>query len=954
MTPMRFFGCALAPAALCGLFASALLAPAAQAAPTLDGNRVTQAIDADKRVTLSDRRIGWITPANDDGPVPNDLALTHLALILKRSPERQHAFEEFIHDQQDPASPDYQHWLTPTEVGERFGATQHDLDAIADWLRSQGLGVDAVSNSRTRIRFSGSAAAISAAFATNLHYYNTRDAKRIANSTDVAIPAALADVISSVAGMQTVRARPALHTNLPRSRSIDPSVIQPQESSCSGTDCTYSIFPADFAKIYDVGPAYSQGYNGSGQTIAVVGRSRVYAQDVTRFQALAGLTARQPVVIIPPTGTDPGNPLTTCSNSSDQYCGHPHDQLLDQSEATTDVQLADAVAPNATIDLIVSGQSGQNDGVNISIDYAVDNDPVPAKILSISFGSCESDNGRSITESLDDFFSQAAAEGISVFIASGDAGVAACASLDSAPQPGEVKTVNVFCSSQYVTCVGGTDFADEQNPDAYWSRNNSPNYLSVLGYIPEGAWNDPLDSQGNPQLAATGGGVSAYIPTPTWQTGTGVPGNAGRYVPDVSLYAATREGYFTCLAAQGAPCTITSGQFTFIPSGGTSTSTPSFAGIAALLNQKTGVAHGNMNPRLYALAGNPGAGIFHDVTVATSGVTNCSLATPSMCNNSTPGPNGLSGGLAGYQVGTGYDEATGLGSVDAANLLAHWNDTITSVNLDQVGLTGSWYNPATSGQGVVMEVVPDLNGAGQGLLFGGWFTFDVTAAGGQRWYSVQGSVSASATSATMPIYISEGGNFAAPPRIGVTAIGEATFAFSDCSHGSLTYTFNDGSGRSGTIPLTRLGANSACSSNGSGAVPPSFLLSGAWYDPDTSGQGFVFDVNTASHSLFLAWYTYAVNGQTIGGPASQRWYSIQSSFTPGVSTYDSIPIFATSGGVFNSSTPVATGPVGTASLSFQSCTAATLSYEFTAGENAGQHGIISLARATPAVEGCSL
>jgi len=954
MTSKRLLSRAFAPAVFAGLIASAMLAPARAATPSPEANRVTQAVDAGQRVALTGRRAGWVTPANDEGVVPNDLELTHLSLILKRSPERQRAFEQFLLDQHDPASPDYQHWLSPTEIGERFGASTHDVEAITDWLRSQGLAVDAVSNSRTRIRFSGNAAAVSSAFATNLRYYRTGNEKRIANETEAEIPAALADAVSSVAGLETMRVRPERHTGGLQTRSIDPAAIQPAASNCSGSDCSYAVFPADFGKIYDVASVYASGVSGAGQTIAVVGRSRVYDQDIYHFGQLAGRTSRLPTVIIPPDGTDPGDPLTTCSDDTDPFCGNPSDQLLDQGEATADVQLAITAAPGATVDLIVSGQSGSQDGVNISIDYAIDTDPVPAKILSISFASCEADNGRAVAESLDDFFGQAAAEGISVFIASGDAGVAGCASLDAAPQAGEPMTINVFCASQYVTCVGGTEFADQQNPSAYWSPTNGVSFLSALGYIPEGAWNEPLDSSGDPQLAATGGGVSVYIPTPAWQVGSGVPGSAGRYTPDVSLHSDAREGYFTCVAAQGGSCANVANQFTFILSGGTSTSTPAFAGITALLNQKTGVAHGNLNPRLYALAQNPGAAAFHDVTLASSGVANCMLSIPSMCNNSTPGPNGLSGGLVGYAVGNGYDEATGLGSVDVANLLAHWNDTNTAVNLDQVGLTGSWYNPATSGQGVVMEVVPDLNGAGQGLLFGGWFTFDVTAAGGQRWYSVQGSVSASGTSATMPVYISEGGNFAAPPRVGVTAIGEATFAFSDCSHGSLSYTFNDGSGRSGTIPLTRLGANSACSSDGSGAVPPSFLLSGAWYDPNTSGQGFVFDINTAAHSLFLAWYTYAVNGQTIGGPASQRWYSIQASFTPGVSAYDGIAIFGTSGGAFNNSTPVTTSQIGTASLHFQSCTAATLSYDFTSGENAGQHGTISLARATPAVEGCSL
>ncbi|HEV7490623.1 MAG TPA: hypothetical protein VGO25_07440, partial [Rhodanobacteraceae bacterium] len=339
--------------------------------------------------------------------------------------------------------------------------------------------------------------------------------------------------------------------------------------------------------------------------------------------------------------------------------------------------------------------------------------------------------------------------------------------------------------------------------------------------------------------------------------------------------------------------------------------------------------------------------------VSTSGVSGCTLAVPSLCNNSTPGPSGLSGGLTGYMVGTGYDEATGLGSVDAANLVSHWSASSGSVNLDQVGLTGSWYNPATSGQGVVMQVVPDFYGAGEGLLFGGWFTFDVTAAGGQRWYSVQGQVSSSSASVTLPIYVSEGGNFAAPPDVGVSIVGQATLSFSDCTHGTLTYAFTDGSGRNGSVPLTRLGGNVSCTADGSGQAPPSSLLSGAWYDPATSGQGLLFDINPLQHSLFVAWYTYAINGQMIGGAASQRWYSLQSGFTPGAGTVGGITIFESTGGVFSNPATVTTTAVGTASVVFHGCTSATLTYSFDAGANNGQSGTIALVRTAPALAGCS-
>ncbi|HVT33778.1 MAG TPA: S53 family peptidase [Rhodanobacteraceae bacterium] len=918
-------------------------------------NRVVAPVDPDDRVTLAGRRAGWISPANDEGRVPDDVPLASLSVVLKRAPERQRAFEQLLADQQDPASPDFHRWLTPSAIGERFGATPHDIAAITDWLTAAGLHVDSVSNTRTRIRFSGSAHDVGMAFATSFRYYRAGGSKRIAAASNAAIPAALADVVSSVAGLDAIRFAPALRVSAPRRAAAGP--IAPAETYCpgGGQPCHHSIFPADFATIFDLYPIYDEHIRGAGQKVAIVGRERVYQADNDNFSRMAELDVETPTTIVPTGGVDPGDPLSTCPDPADPDCGNPKDQVGGQAEATLDVQRVMGVAPEAAIALIVSANTNTDDGVNLSIEYAVDHEPVPAKILSISFGSCEADNGRAVAESMDDFFSQAAAEGITVLVSSGDAGVAGCASLDAAPAAGEPESINIFCASQYVTCIGGTEFADKANPDLYWyPSSNAENFGSAIGYIPEGSWNEPLDSDGNPQLAASGGGVSLYLPTPSWQTGPGVPGTQGRYTPDVSLPAATREGYFTCLAAKRGPCTRDDeGFFSFFAFGGTSAGAPSFAGIVALLNQKTGSAQGNLNPRLYALA-RAGSNAFHDVTVASSGVSGCTASVPSLCNNSTPGVDGLTGGLAGYLVGNGYDLATGLGSVDAANFLAAWNASAPAVNLDQAGLSGSWYNPSTGGQGIVMQVVPDLYGAGEGLLFGGWFTFDATAAGGQRWYSVQGTVSAASASATMPIYISEGGNFDAPPAVGVTPVGEATFAFADCTHGTLSYVFTDGSQRNGEIPLARLGANVACTPSGDDAGSGSYLLSGTWYDTATGGQGFLFDINPVQRSVFIAWYTYATDGEATGGGASQRWYTLQGGYTPGRATIDDIPIYATTGGVFDDPHAVTTSAVGTASLDFHSCSATTLSYRFTSGENAGRSGTIALSRTTQAPASCGL
>jgi hypothetical protein len=274
--------------------------------------------------------------------------------------------------------------------------------------------------------------------------------------------------------------------------------------------------------------------------------------------------------------------------------------------------------------------------------------------------------------------------------------------------------------------------------------------------------------------------------------------------------------------------------------------------------------------------------------------------------------------------------------------------------MNQQGLTGSWYEPATDGQGFEVEVYPDFVGPGTGSVFVSWFTYDTVVGGAerQRWYTLSGSV-ASGQPASLTIYRNTGGNFNAPPVTDGVAVGTATLSFDSCTSGQLTYSFTDGSGRSGDIPLTRLTRNETCSTTSARSTNADFALSGNWYVSTLSGQGFSVEVNPSSGLLFFAWYTYAPSGASAGA-AGQRWYtgSSTAAFTPGSRSIP-VTIYETTGGTFDTPTAPRIAAVGTGTFAFLSCASATLNFTFTGGSSAGASGTIALSRIGPVPLGCA-
>jgi hypothetical protein len=612
-------------------------------------NQVSAPVDPARAVILRGHHPAWAIAANDLGPLPGSQPIDDLILVLSRTPAQEQAFEKFLADQQSRNSGDYHRWLTPEQVGEQFGISNDDVTAIRGWLQSQGLRVKWISPSRTFIGFGGAAGDVGRAFHTQLHLYRGQTAERLSPSSDPMVPAALQNVIKAVSGLYTIEDRPQ---HVARAVRADTPAL-------TSNDGSHFITPADFATIYDVPVSLS----GGGQTIGIVGRSRVNPADIANYQKLTyAFSSPQEIVPTAFGGVDPGPAYTSPPPSGVS--------IEDQLEATLDVTRAGGTAQNAQLLLVVATDA--SGGIETDAQYLVQTSPAPVQVMSISFGACELDGGPSGVAYWDTLFQQATAEGISVFVSSGDSGASGCdAGLTSSPPlDPEANSPNYICSSSYATCVGGTEFNDTTNPSAYWSTENSPGLGSALGYIPEGAWNEPLGENSTPQAAASGGGVSSIIPTPDWQTGTGVSSErAGRYTPDVAFSSSGHDAYFACFAAGGGSCVVAAnGSFQFEAFYGTSAAAPSMAGITALLGGKFGGPQGNLNPSIYQMAAsNPNA--FHDVTVGSSGVSNCSVGTPSMCNNSVPNSSSGSSAQPGYLITAGYDEVTGLGSLDASNFI---------------------------------------------------------------------------------------------------------------------------------------------------------------------------------------------------------------------------------------------------------------------------------------------
>lgn len=678
--------------------------------------------------------------AQRDLGLTEDAKPMQLWLLLGRTPEQQADLDSLLAQQQQPGSPMYHKWLTPAQFGERFGAAQADVAKLTNWLQSHGFAVQGLLNNGSVLQFTATAGQVRAAFKTEIHYWNVQGGQYAANAQDPLIPTSISSLVVGIQGLNRIPKKP--HHTTPGQAAYDAQAHTwssvtansnvPARPNFNAGGGNFYVTPQDFYTIYDVNHVFTGGNIGAGATVAVVeqsdmqygtvnGSGQATGGDVATFRSLFGVGGTLNMKVMHGAGSVP--------------CNAPGILNGDEGEATLDAEWANALAPSAQLIYMACDFTVHN-GVISSLAALIDNNI--GNVLSMSYGSSEFGAVSSDYTMQDTLFQQAAAQGQTVIVSAGDSG-SDTADQNTSGTATSGLNIDIFSASPLVLSAGGTDFSDtydalEGGPaqSTYWAASNTSKYGDALGYIPETPWNDSCASSilahyegSNPaaycgqgpgtdpfilgDVVAGGGGFSTHYSQPSWQTGVlGVTGST-RAVPDISMFAANglwgHALVFCDSSSSSSNCSSTS---TFGLAGGTSFVAPALAGVTGLLVTATGEGQGVLNPALYALARAQFSGslatscysngqtnnigvttslpaaacIFHDVTSSNNDVPCASGSLSCFVNSgksygllSTTGAGSLT---VGYPSGVGYDEATGLGSVDVYNLITKWNQAFTS------------------------------------------------------------------------------------------------------------------------------------------------------------------------------------------------------------------------------------------------------------------------------------
>jgi subtilase family serine protease len=677
-------------ASFCGLGAVA-----AHAAPPAAPTMVTHVNDATIAALSGDRPMA-LNVATDKGVLPAAAALPEIRLELKRPAALQAALDKLVEAQQDKTSPQYHHWLTPADL-RAYGPAQADIGQVVAWLGRQGLRVNGVSRSGMEIDFGGTAAAVAKAFHTEIHTVALHGEAHVSNMAAPSIPAALMPVVAGV----------TLNDFFPKPmfQRATPSFTAPTQY---GT--FYAVTPSDFATIYNENPlfdgsAFGAPITGAGVTVALLEQTKIRPADVATFRSTFGLSGYPGTL----TQINPGG------------CTAPG-FIADEGEAALDAEWAGSTAPGATL---LEAECKSVPPLYFGVETALQNlveGGTKATVFSISYGGDEGLDGYAFEAGWTNLVEEAAAEGIAVFVSTGDSGV----STNEGGFASDGLFVNGLSDTAYNTAVGGTDFLDTAlgENSTYWSAKNSVTGQSAKSYIPEIPWNNSCASNVIAALEKTtaaqfcntqptfgqagvggSGSQSDFYTKPKWQLTSipGMPNDNRRDQPDVSLFAANGEFnhfYLFCMSDPnegGAPCHYkNTDDLLSLAAGGTSFAAPDFAGIAALI-QQTNILEGskpqtgNLAPTFYKVAAAQYAYKL-GLSACNSSLGNtisagCAFYNVTVGNNAEPciskSPNCVGGSANGagilynravspqeaYTARQGYSLAVGLGSVNVTNLV---------------------------------------------------------------------------------------------------------------------------------------------------------------------------------------------------------------------------------------------------------------------------------------------
>jgi subtilase family serine protease len=730
-------------------------------------SRIVHRVNEAERTVLKGNVHRLARPQFDRGPAPPDLPMNRMLLVLKRSPEQEATLETLLDNQQDKASPYYHKWLTPEEFGQQFGPNDDDIQIVTSWLQAHGFQIAKIAKGRNVIEFSGNAAQVEETFHTAIRKYVVNGEEHWANANDPDIPTALTPVVAGVHTLHNFIKRPMIHIAEQKiAAKLEPQGPgKPPKVTFPGTPTQYALAPADYWKIYNVNPLFSASpvINGSTETIAVVGRSDLFAagQDIDYFRDVFAVPLGNGAIAnIINDGPDPGD------------LGG-----AEEAEATLDVTWSGALAPGASPYLVVSAVTNTTDGADLSELYIVDQNL--GDVMTESFGGCEADSTSTAAQEYATLAEQAAAQGITYLVATGDSGADGCDDPASETTASGTLSVNLLAATPFNVAVGGTIFNENGQDSKYWSATNNTSTLeSALSYIPEDVWNESCTAAAcgsDANIFAGGGGYSTFFSKPTWQSGvTGIPNDGHRDLPDVSLTAAIHDPYLLCL--EGSCIPDAQGLIHFAAVSGTSASTPSFAGIMALVDQKMAGRQGQADYVLYKLAAAEKLSSCNASNTSTLPANTCIFNDVTVGNNAVP----LQGGTesAGYEAGVGYDQATGLGSVNVANLVNHWN----SITFQPTTTTITNVSPTTitHGEAVNVDVAVAPN-SGTGTPTGSVAL--MTSSGNQQTGVGVFTLAANAT-ANQAISFLPGGTYTLVARYS----GDGTFAPSPLSANSPTIT----------------------------------------------------------------------------------------------------------------------------------------------------------------------